>query len=129
MADKKSVSRFCIQFNVNDSRHLQVMNILNAQGRHKAQYIASAVLHYINCTETPSLPQDDAAFRQAVEAIVADVMKKHSRPTETPPQNGAENGTKKKLRQSAEIGVDDTELDESTIGAIHDALAAFRSGE
>lgn len=75
MAEKKCASRFCIKFNEHDSRHLQVIEILEAQGRHKAQYVANAVLHYINCNNTPAVPQDDAVLRQAVEAMVAEYIK------------------------------------------------------
>lgn len=53
------------------------MNILNAQGRHKAQFIAAAVLHYINCGEAPAIPLDDARLRQTVEAVVLKVLEKH----------------------------------------------------
>ena len=79
MAEKKSASRFCIQFNEQDAHHQQVMDILNAQGRHKAQFIATAILHYIHCGETPNIPQDDTRLRQTVESIVQEVLENMSR--------------------------------------------------
>ena len=129
MAEKKSSARFSIQFNEHDSRHLQVMAILNAQGRHKAQYIANAILHYINCNNTPAIPQDDAALRQAVEAMVAEILTKRDHPLHAgqEPASGTDAAPKRKIRQSSDIGLDHTALDAATIDAINDSLAAFRS--
>jgi hypothetical protein len=126
MAEKKTSSRFCIKFNENDARHLQVMEILNAQGRHKAQFIATAILHYIYCRETSAIPQDDARLRQTVETIVLEVLAKR----DTPMKQGtfpADKQYSPKSRKSSEIGLDDVELDSETIRAIHDSLTAFRS--
>lgn len=126
MAEKKSSSRFCIQFNEHDSRHLQVIEILNAQGRHKAQYIANAILHYINCNHTPAIPQDDAVLRHAVEAMVVEILAKRSRSSEAGQEPITDTAPKRKIRQSSDIGVDNTGLDAATIDAINDSLAAFR---
>lgn len=126
MAEKKTSSRFCIQFNDKDSHHLQVMEILNAQGRHKAQYIAAAVLHYINCRETPAAPQDDAALRQAVESMVVEFLKKQNTFPEVQ-NHPVEDKIPKKVRQSSEIGMDNSELDANTMDAIRDSITAFRN--
>ena len=74
MEKKKSASRFCIQFNEQDPHHQQVMDILNAQGRHKAQFIAAAILHYINCSERPAVLQDVAGLRKVIEMIVLEAL-------------------------------------------------------
>ena len=57
MADKKNPGRFTIQFNPGDPKQLSVSELLEQQGRHKAQFITNAVLHYIHCPETPEIPE------------------------------------------------------------------------
>ena len=51
MADKKDPGKFTVRFNIHDPQHQTVVALLNQQGRNKAQFLASAVLHYINCKE------------------------------------------------------------------------------
>ena len=47
MADKKDPGKFTVRFNIHDPQHQTVVALLNQQGRNKAQFLASAVLHYI----------------------------------------------------------------------------------
>lgn len=46
MADKKKPGRFTIQFNLKDPQQQKAAILLDRQGRYKAHFIASAVLHY-----------------------------------------------------------------------------------
>lgn len=127
MEKKKSASRFCIQFNEQDPHHQQVMDILNAQGRHKAQFIAAAILHYINCSERPAVLQDVTGLRKVIEMIVLEALEKHggvSAKENFPPTEKRLQG---KTRQSSEISTNIEKLDEDTFSAIQDSLAAFRS--
>ena len=55
MAEKKSLYRFTIGFNPGDPSHRQVAELLNRQGRRKAQFLVNAILHYIHCPETPEI--------------------------------------------------------------------------
>ena len=55
MAEKKTPGRFTLQFNMRDPQQRSAADIINNQGRAKAQFITSAVLHYIHCPETPDL--------------------------------------------------------------------------
>ena len=67
MADKKDPGKFTVRFNIHDPQHQTVVALLNQQGRNKAQFLASAVLHYINCKETPNLqvpPVDPETLEQ-----------------------------------------------------------------
>jgi len=75
--DKRNLERFCIQFNVSDARHLQVIDILDAQGRRKAQFITEAILHYTNCSESPVMKpqQNSAILRKTVESIVREFLR------------------------------------------------------
>ena len=47
MTDKKDPGKFTIRFNICDPQHKAVIDLLNRQGRSKAQFLVSAVLHYI----------------------------------------------------------------------------------
>ena len=55
MVEKKTPGRFTLQFNMRDPQQRSAADIINNQGRAKAQFITSAVLHYIHCPETPDL--------------------------------------------------------------------------
>lgn len=46
MTDKKDPGKFTIRFNICDPQHKAVIDLLNRQGRSKAQFLVSAVLHY-----------------------------------------------------------------------------------
>lgn len=67
-ADKKHSARFCLQFDPDDAQQQQVIHMLNSLGRgEKSAFIAKAILHYINCSETPKLellfpPPDDTVY-------------------------------------------------------------------
>lgn len=50
--------------------------LLNGMGRHKAQYITTAILHYINCTKTPDIEQDHDAQMQKLEIMVRMAIEK-----------------------------------------------------
>lgn len=71
MQEKKDRERFSIKFNENDPAHDAVIRLLEKQGPHsKAQFIVNAVLHYINCFETPDAAVPRIANRAAIEEIV-----------------------------------------------------------
>ena len=55
MEGKKTPGRFTLQLNMKDPQQRAAAELLNQQGRAKAQFVANAVLHYINCPETPDL--------------------------------------------------------------------------
>lgn len=46
MGDKKDPGKFTIRFNIADPQQQTVVELLNRQGRYKAQFITSAVLLY-----------------------------------------------------------------------------------
>ncbi len=75
MKEKKDRERFSIKFNENDPAHEAVIRLLEKQGPHsKAQFIVNAVLHYINCPETPDVAAPRAVDRAAIEEIVAEIL-------------------------------------------------------
>lgn len=95
MTDKKDPGKFTIRFNICDSQHKAVIDLLNRQGRSKAQFLVSAVLHYINCTETPrvSVPvPDQAALEEMILAILVKnrgQLKKQPEPKSAPARQDA----------------------------------------
>ena len=66
MAEKKTPGRFCVQFNPNDPRHQQVIELLERQGRRKAQFIVEAVLREGDAAVMPDMAQ----LRRQVESWV-----------------------------------------------------------
>ena len=75
---KKDIYKFTIQFSSGDPQHQQVTEILNRQGRRKAQFLVNTVLHYIHCTETPDIPQSPPINTDAIETIVRRIMEEYA---------------------------------------------------
>ena len=78
MADKKDPGKFTVRFNIHDPQHQTVVALLNQQGRNKAQFLASAVLHYINCKETPNL-QVPPVDPETLEKISVSILEKRDK--------------------------------------------------
>ena len=78
MADKKDPGKFTVRFNIHDPQHQTVVALLNQQGRNKAQFLASAVLHYINCKETPNL-QVPPVDPETLEKIIVSILDKRDK--------------------------------------------------
>lgn len=56
MAEKKDPGKFTLGLNMADPSHRQVIDILNQQGRRKAQFIVNAILHYLHCPKHRKYP-------------------------------------------------------------------------
>ena len=50
------------------------MELLNRQGRLKAQFLTGAGLHYIHCPETPELPPVPILDKAEIEKIVLAIL-------------------------------------------------------
>lgn len=81
MAQKKDRSRFSIKFRENDPAHERTICILESQGqRNIAPFIVNAVLHYVQCSETPDISHILAEKAQAlmdkntIEDIVKEIL-------------------------------------------------------
>jgi hypothetical protein len=112
MADKKDVARFTIQFSTTDPMHLQVIDILNRQGRRsKAPYIVSAVLYYESRAEM-SVRKPAAVDADMIEAVVKRLLSEKSAP------------------EPDGIRFDNTlsELGQDGLDAVAGALDAFKRG-
>lgn len=82
MEKKKTPGRFTIQFNLSDPKQFSVSELLEHQGRHKAQFIANAVLHYIHCPETSDISAPQPVDRELLEAIVLEILNRQNRATQ-----------------------------------------------
>ena len=128
MADKKNPGRFTIQFNPGDPKQLSVSELLEQQGRHKAQFITNAVLHYIHCPETPEIPEPQPIDRNLLEQLVMDILKRQGGELRTLPHQEEPGG----LVEPELIPEVPTELEKlfgkEGISAIASTLTAFQRG-
>lgn len=123
---KKDLYKFTIQFSSGDPQHQQTAEILNQQGRRKAQFLVNAVMHYLHCSETPNIPQPAPVDTAVIETIVRRIMSE---------QIGEEPQTPKpaerKISKSKDITFDQDEADmlgEDGMVAIANTMAMFRRG-
>lgn len=123
---KKDLFRFTIQFNSGDPQHQQTAEILNQQGRRKAQFLVNAVMHYLHCSEAPNIPQPAPTDTAVIEMIVRRIMsEQHSEESTT--LKSAEH----KIPKSKDITFDQDEADmlgEDGMAAIANTMAMFRRG-
>lgn len=122
---KKDIYKFTIQFSSGDPQHQQVAEILNRQGRRKAQFLVNTVLHYIHCSETPDIPQQPPVNTDAIETIVRRIIEEYS---EEPTRQDVRKTPEKKTVKSEEIAFDDAAelLGEDGIAAVRNTIASFR---
>lgn len=122
---KKDIYKFTIQFSSGDPQHQQVTEILNRQGRRKAQFLVNTVLHYIHCTETPDIPQSPPINTDAIETIVRRIMEEYA---QKPTRQEVRSMLEKKPVKTEEIAFDDAAelLGENGMAAIRSTMASFR---
>ena len=75
---KKGSRKFTVRFNICDPQHKAVVDLLNQQGRSKAQFLTNAVLHYINCTEAPELHVPTVLDKKFLEGQIRTILEEHS---------------------------------------------------
>lgn len=120
MGEKKAPGRFTIHFNLKDPQQRRVSELLEQQGRHKAQFLTSAVLFYIQerqrHSETPA-----GISEAALEQMMLSILKKH------PQLMTAEQESKQtSVKPPSEA---QTEADNgAALRAITSTLAAFQKG-
>lgn len=127
MDGKKAPGRFTLQFRTNDPHQRAVIDILNQQGRNKAQFLTSAVLHYISCSETPEYQAPAPTWSMdELERLVLDIM---SRQSGTPVSPAVNPVPEKTCGGSESVALPTTSglLDSADLSAIVSSLAAFRA--
>ena len=132
MKEKKDRERFSIKFNANDPAHDAVIRMLEKQGPHsKAQFIVNAVLHYVNCPETPDASLPRAVDKAAVEQIVAEILGQ----TGMMKLSGFGAGVREeymvkqtavKTERKRDEEQPQNEMDQATVSLIADTMSAFR---
>lgn len=69
-----------MQFNMEDPQQRMVSELLEQQGRHKAQFIASAVLSYIQCPNPQGPGNGPPAIDEAaLKRMLFTIVEKHPR--------------------------------------------------
>ncbi len=127
MAEKKDLYKFTIQFNPGDPSHLQTADLLNRQGRRKAQFIVNAVLHYIHCKETPDIPQAIPVDTELIEAVVRRIMKEQ-RTVLSEKESVKTDGFSKKRPEDIRFNEAAEALGEDGLAAIANTMTMFRGG-
>ncbi len=122
---KKDLYKFTIQFSKGDPLHQQTADILNRQGRRKAQFLVNAVMHYLHCSETPDIPQPVPIDVDAIETIIRRIMEEQADKTEPV---AVKQDTSKRTVKSEQIALSDAAdvLGEDGIAAIRNTMASFR---
>lgn len=133
MGKKKDRERFSIKFNENDPAHDAVIRLLEKQGSHsEAQFLVNAVLHYVNCPETPDIIIPQTVDRAAIEEIVAEILgqketgKKTERRSDIRKEYAPESETVKPVK-NRDGEQPPKEMNEATLALIADTMSAFRS--
>lgn len=127
MPDKKDPGRFTLHFNIEEPRQGAVVNILNRQGRKKAQFITDAILHYMNWPESPSVETSPAQVdEERVKQIVRSLLQEQTSHTPQPPAPSPAEG----LNLTEDIPSADTvtgagPFGEQELAAIAKTIAAF----
>lgn len=133
MAEKKERERFSIKFNGKDKNHRLVIELLEEQPpRSKAQFIVNAVLHYINCPETPNMSLAQPVNKEEIRAIVLEIFNQQETAykkrdiTDKPISNKSIKSHDMAKTKTAEIKNTDNTMDNATLSLIADTLSAFR---
>lgn len=124
MAEKKERCKFTIQFSPADPTHQQTVDILNQQGRRKAQFIVNAVMHYLHCPETPEIPQAAPINTDAIEVVVRRILQEQNASV----SNTHEEPKIKRTRHTENIQYEDAAdmLGDDGLAAIRNTMAVFR---
>ena len=127
---KKDLYKFTIQFSEGDPLHQQTADILNRQGRRKAQrkaqFLVNAVMHYLHCSETPDIPQPPPIDTNAIEMIVRRIMKEQSNSVPVPKEEAKKSPERNVHAESIRYDEVEELLGEDGIAAIKNTMASFR---
>jgi len=94
MLEKKDPGKFTVRFNIADPQQRQVIELLNQQGRYKAQFLTSAVLHYVHCSKTPDVQGVLPVQSEEIERIVRNILAQQSAASpQKPPRENTEAAT------------------------------------
>jgi len=74
--EKKAAYRFNINLNPNDPMHMTAINAINAQGRHKSQFIVNAIVHYVmdDKSQMKAIVPDKEEIRSMCREIISEML-------------------------------------------------------
>lgn len=126
MGEKKKPGRFTLQFNIEDPQQRIVSELLEQQGRHKAQFITSAVLSYTQCPHPQGHGGDPPAIDEAaLEQMLLAIIDKH--PRFAAAASGGPAGAEEAPSGAAPVeGPCGEAMSEDALRAVFDTLAAFQ---
>jgi len=127
MGAKKKPGRFTLQFNLEDPQQRTASELLEQQGRHKAQFIASAILSYIQHPSQGHSGNPPAIDEAALEGMLLTIMEKHPRFVKIAPGEPSEAEERSTPAESA-VGPWKAPMGDDAVKAIADTLAAFQTG-
>lgn len=120
MGGKKAPGRFTIQFNMDDPQQRTVVGLLEPQGRRKAQFLTSAVLHYVQ--EPQSQGGAPAGMNEEeLEQMMLSILRKHPQLTAAGQEVALPPAAK-----AAPLSGAWTDGDGDALQAITNTLAAFQ---
>jgi hypothetical protein len=125
--EKKDPGKFTVRFNIADPQQKAVIDLLNQQGRYKAQFLTSAILHYVHCPETLDLRSSAAVDSTEIERIVRHVLAQQQ--TAAPSalqQGGRETGDTTTPWEEPGRSPPGTDTEDADKAAILQTLDAFR---
>lgn len=95
MDGKKDPGKFTVRFNLCDPQQRQAAELLNRQGRSKAQFIANAVLHYAGGIQVPA-SQGASLNSEQLRCLIEDILAQRERQAQEKmsfvPEAPADNG-------------------------------------
>lgn len=129
MTDKMQPGKFTLRFNMNDPQQQAAVDILNRMGRQKAQFLARAIVHYMECQEVPQVKAATVLDEHTLEQAILAVLAKHPnlmRP-DTSPDEPVDLQEAPEMEQPVnESTVWDDVMSDAGLSAITKTLAAFR---
>lgn len=128
MGDKKKPGRFTLQFNMEDPQQRSVSGLLEQQGRHKAQFITSAILWYIQTSGLQRIDSNASAINpETLEQMLFKIMEKHPQFAELSSDESVR-AKQIPMRTATSTMAWDAPLGIDAITAISETLAAFQQG-
>lgn len=126
MGGKKKPGRFTLQFNQEDPQQRMVSEVLEQQGRHKAQFITSAVLLYVQCPKPQGSDKGLSAIDEtALEQMMLTIIEKHPQFAVAAPSDPSEaEGPPAQDAPTARPW--ENTIGDDALKAISDTLAAFQ---
>lgn len=127
MFEKKDPGKFTVRFNMADPQQRTVIELLNQQGRYKAQFLTSAILHYVHCSETPDIRKVPSVGSEEIERIVRSVLaQQHTFPPQESIQKAAAEDTHPREATESQLPKFVNPSEDADREAIFKTLDAFR---